>query len=98
MLHVDNNRNLGNFIILDHGEYQTLYAHLSVILVNSGEQVSQGQLLGRVGDKGHITGYSNGYCTENCITEPHLHFEVFCNGIVVDPLEFLDSDVEPIEP
>jgi len=79
VLHVDSNRNLGNFIILKHGEYQTLYAHLSAVSVKAGEQVSQGQAIGKVGDTGYTTG-------------PHLHFEVFRNGNRVNsinPLELL---------
>jgi len=76
VLHVDNNRNLGNFIILKHGEYQTLYAHLSAVSVKKGEEVNQGQLIGRVGETGYTTG-------------PHLHFEVFRNGNRVNPLELL---------
>jgi len=76
VLHVDNNRNLGNFIILKHGEYQTLYAHLSAVLVKAGEEVNQGQLIGKVGETGYTTG-------------PHLHFEVFRNGTRINPLEML---------
>jgi murein DD-endopeptidase MepM/ murein hydrolase activator NlpD len=76
VLHVDNNRNLGNFIILKHGEYQTLYAHLSAVSVKAGEQVSQGQVIGKVGETGYTTG-------------PHLHFEVFRNGTRINPLELL---------
>jgi murein DD-endopeptidase MepM/ murein hydrolase activator NlpD len=76
VLHVDNNRNLGNFIILKHGEFQTLYAHLSAVSVKPGEIVNQGQQIGKVGDTGYTTG-------------PHLHFEVFRNGTRVNPLELL---------
>jgi len=76
VLYVDNNRNLGNFIILKHGEYQTLYAHLSAVSVKVGEQVNQGQTIGKVGDTGYTTG-------------PHLHFEVFRNGNRINPLELL---------
>ncbi|MDR2923638.1 MAG: M23 family metallopeptidase [Treponema sp.] len=76
VLHIDNNRNLGNFIILKHGEYQTLYAHLSAVLVKKGEEVNQGQMIGKVGETGYTTG-------------PHLHFEVFRNGNRINPLEIL---------
>ena len=76
VLHVDNNRNLGNFIILKHSEYQTLYGHLSAVSVKKGEEVSQGQVIGKVGETGYTTG-------------PHLHFEVFRNGNRINPLEVL---------
>ena len=56
--------------------YQTLYGHLSRIVVSKGERVSQGERIGELGN----TGYSTG---------PHLHFSVFKNGEAVDPLRFL---------
>jgi len=75
VLHVDNNPNLGNFIILKHdGGYQTLYAHLSAYSVKAGDTVNQGQEIGKIGATGYTTG-------------PHLHFEVFRNGNRVDPLD-----------
>ena len=55
---------------------ETLYAHLSGIVVRAGQQVSQGQALGNVG--------CTGFCTGN-----HLHFEVIINGVQVDPLAYL---------
>jgi murein DD-endopeptidase MepM/ murein hydrolase activator NlpD len=76
VLHIANNPNLGNFIILKHGEYQTLYAHLSAFSVRHGDAVEQGQEIGKVGDTGYTTG-------------PHLHFEVFHNGNRVNPLDLL---------
>jgi len=71
-----NNPVLGNFIILKHGKYQTLYAHLSAFSVKTGEEVKQGQKIGEVGNTGYTTG-------------PHLHFEVFQNGNRVNPLDVL---------
>ncbi|MDR0289369.1 MAG: M23 family metallopeptidase [Treponema sp.] len=76
VLHIDNNPNLGNFIILRHGEYQTLYAHLSAYSVSAGEAVTQGQEIGKIGDSGYTTG-------------PHLHFEVFRNGNRINPLDLM---------
>jgi murein DD-endopeptidase MepM/ murein hydrolase activator NlpD len=74
VLHLANNPNLGNFIILKHGEYQTLYAHLSAFTVKQGDTIEQGQEIGKVGNTGYTTG-------------PHLHFEVFRNGNRVNPLD-----------
>lgn len=67
----------GNYIILSHdGGYQTMYAHLSRILVQKGDRVAQKQRIGEVGS----TGYSTG---------PHLHFAIFKNGRAMNPLELL---------
>jgi murein DD-endopeptidase MepM/ murein hydrolase activator NlpD len=75
VLYIDNNPNLGNFIILKHdGGYQTLYAHLSAYSVKAGDTVSQGQEIGKIGATGYTTG-------------PHLHLEVFRNGNRINPLD-----------
>jgi len=54
----------------------TVYGHMSALLVDSGERVEAGQLIGREGNTGQSTG-------------PHLHFEVRVNGTPVDPLPWL---------
>ena len=67
----------GNYVIIDHGNgYQTLYAHMSKIIASKGQWVSQGTRIGLVGS----TGYSTG---------PHLHFTVYKNGKLVDPMTVL---------
>lgn len=53
----------GKSILVDHGDYQTLYAHLSEESVAVGDQVKSGQVIGKVGDSGGAKG-------------PHLHYEV----------------------
>ena len=55
----------GKMIILEYadGQYQTLYAHLSEILVKEGEAVRARQVIGKVGSTGGVTG-------------PHLHLEI----------------------
>lgn len=71
------NRVYGNYVIIDHGNgYQTLYAHMSKIIASKGQWVSQGTRIGLVGS----TGYSTG---------PHLHFTVYKNGKMVDPMSVL---------
>jgi murein DD-endopeptidase MepM/ murein hydrolase activator NlpD len=76
---VGTNAVYGNFIILSHADnYQTMYAHLSRILVQKGASVSQGAVIGRVGSTGRSTG-------------PHLHFSVYKNNRAVDPLEVLNK-------
>ncbi len=71
------NRVYGNYVIIDHGNgYQTLYAHMSKIIASKGQWVSQGTRIGLVGS----TGYSTG---------PHLHFTVYKNGKLIDPMSVL---------
>lgn len=55
----------GKMVIVEYadGKYQTLYAHLSEILVSEGEAVRPRQVIGKVGSTGGVTG-------------PHLHFEL----------------------
>jgi murein DD-endopeptidase MepM/ murein hydrolase activator NlpD len=64
----------GFFVLLEHPEgYQTMYGHLSRILVTPGIMVSAGQVIGLSGNTGRSTA-------------PHLHFEVRQRGSSLDPL------------
>jgi murein DD-endopeptidase MepM/ murein hydrolase activator NlpD len=67
----------GNTVVIDHGLglFSTL-AHLSAIDVQEGDRVSAGQILGRVGATGRVTG-------------PHLHWAFRAGGARVDPLSVL---------
>ena len=67
----------GLHVVIDHGNgFRTLYGHMSVIIAQAGQSVQKGQLIGRVGSTGNSTG-------------PHLHFEVYQNGALQNPLNYL---------
>lgn len=67
----------GNYCVIEHSEgYLTLYAHLSECVVREGQEVEKEQLIGYVGQTGRATG-------------PHLHFELSCNGMYLDPENYL---------
>ncbi|MFQ5905221.1 MAG: murein hydrolase activator EnvC family protein [bacterium] len=67
----------GQVIILDHGVgYYSLYAHLSTILVDVGDIVAEGDIIGQVGDSGSLEG-------------PRLHFEIREKGRPTNPSAWL---------
>ncbi len=68
----------GNTIVLNHGfGLETIYIHMSKILVTEGQQVKQGDLIGEIG----MTGRANG---------PHLHFGATWFNTRIDPATLLD--------
>ena len=67
----------GNYLVIDHGGgVTTLYAHCSALTVATGQTVSAGQVIARVGSTGNSTG-------------SHLHLEVKQNGTLVNPRTFI---------
>ena len=75
----------GKTIEIDHGfGYRTRYAHMHGFAVQQGQKVKRGDLIGYVGD----TGLS---------TAPHLHYEVFVNGIHANPVHYFFNDLNPAE-
>ena len=66
----------GNLIYIDHGQgLISMFAHLSEIDVTLGERISKGQMIGKVGATGRVTG-------------PHLHWSLGLNGSWIDPALF----------
>ena len=67
----------GNVVIIDHGwGLYSYFAHLSTIDVAKGDAVTQGQVVGKVGATGRVTG-------------PHLHWTVRLNNARVDPVALM---------
>ncbi|NPB07714.1 MAG: M23 family metallopeptidase [Aquificae bacterium] len=70
-------RGYGYVVVIYHGYgYTTVYAHMSAIEVEKGDQVARGKVIGYVGNTGRTTG-------------PHLHYEVLKYGIRQNPLIYL---------
>ncbi len=71
------NGNYGNLVVIDHGfGITTRYGHLSRFAVTSGQQVRRGDVVGYVGSTGRST-------------SPHLHYEIWINGQLTNPLRLL---------
>lgn len=74
-----NSGGYGYFVQIGHTDgYQTVYGHMSAVLVTEGQFVARGQLIGEVGSTGDSTG-------------PHCHFEVRHEGICLDPALYLNT-------
>ncbi|MBL0025472.1 MAG: M23 family metallopeptidase [Saprospiraceae bacterium] len=75
----------GNHLMIDHGYgYKTLYGHMFSISVKEGDIVKKGQKLGLVGSTG-------------ASTAPHLHYEVWLNGIAINPIDYCLDGLTPKE-
>lgn len=69
----------GGVTMIDHGwGVYTVYGHQQEILVQEGQRVEAGQVIGKVGSTGRSTG-------------PHLHWEVWVGGETVDPTVWLEN-------
>lgn len=67
----------GKTIFIDHGQgMMSMFCHLSVIDVQSGQSVKRGDIVGKVGSTGRATG-------------PHLHWNISLNDVRVDPAIFI---------
>jgi murein DD-endopeptidase MepM/ murein hydrolase activator NlpD len=71
----------GFVVVINHSfGFQTIYAHLSKILVREGQHVKRGDLIARSGKSGLVSG-------------PHLHYEVRRNGVCQNPMDYFFDDV-----
>ena len=67
----------GNMLVIDHGHGMvTRYAHLKDFLKKAGDKVKRGEKVARMGNSGRSTG-------------PHVHYEVWLNGVPVDPQKYI---------
>jgi murein DD-endopeptidase MepM/ murein hydrolase activator NlpD len=67
----------GNMIKIDHGHgMMTRYGHLEKMLKKRGDAVKRGDVIGLMGNTGRSTG-------------PHVHYEVFLNGLPVNPKKYI---------
>ncbi|MES2128136.1 MAG: M23/M56 family metallopeptidase [Pseudomonadota bacterium] len=76
----ENQAKFGKVVTIEHGgKITTMYAHLDSRAVNPGQHVTRGQVIGLSGATGKTTG-------------PHLHFETWRDGVIVDPQSLLTQD------
>ena len=67
----------GRYVVLDHGNgFRTKYAHLKKSLVQKGDTVARGQVVGLVGNSGRSTG-------------PHVHYEIQYDDKIINPTRFV---------
>lgn len=70
----------GNIVLIDHGNgLKTLYAHMNRVEVGTGNKVDTNSVLGTIGLTGHTTG-------------PHVHLEVYNEGVAIDPSSVLPEN------
>ncbi len=78
VLHSGYSRDYGEYIVVSHGQgMETLYAHMSKRLIETGRLVRRGQKIGLIGSTGRSTG-------------PHLHYEVRHGGKTVNPVQYIE--------
>jgi murein DD-endopeptidase MepM/ murein hydrolase activator NlpD len=75
----------GLVVVIDHGYgFQSLYGHMSKMVVKPGEKVKRGQVIGYVGSSG-------------LSVAPHCHYEILKNGKRIDPIHYFYNDLTPDE-
>lgn len=78
-------KSFGNYVELNHGNgYVTKYGHMQRFIVRPGQTVNRGQIIGYMGNTGRSVG-------------THLHYEVWKNGVAVNPLPYILPSDHAIE-
>ncbi len=78
----------GNTVFIDHGwGVYSGFFHQNSLKVKAGDFVTQGQVIGEVGNTGRVNGAGDYYGAG-----AHLHWEVWVNGVQVDPLDWLSNE------
>ncbi len=78
VIRTEEDESFGLTLVIDHGNgYETRYSHCSLLLVEEGDEVSQGQVIASMGATGRATGI-------------HLDFRVYWEGTLMDPMLVLD--------
>lgn len=78
----------GNAVFVDHGwGVYSGFFHQNSLKVKVGDFVTQGQVIGEVGNTGRVDSANDYYGAG-----AHLHWEVWVNGVLVDPLEWLENE------
>lgn len=81
----NSNYGYGKEILIDHGfGFRSRYAHLQKVLVQPGQKVKRGQLIGLLGNTGRSTG-------------PHLHYGIDYFNKSVNPYFYYSNDLSPLE-
>ncbi|WP_243018064.1 MULTISPECIES: peptidoglycan DD-metalloendopeptidase family protein [Candidatus Cardinium] len=81
----EHKKGYGNHVLIEHGNgFQTHYAHMHTIIIKQGQRITRGQQIGTVGNSGDATG-------------PHLHYEVYCNGRRVNPVQYFVGELTAAE-
>jgi murein DD-endopeptidase MepM/ murein hydrolase activator NlpD len=71
----------GNVAYVDHGKgLVTAYLHMSEVVISQGDTVESGQLIGKIGATGRVTG-------------PHLHWVTRLGRVTIDPMSALELDL-----
>lgn len=82
VIEVGQEASYGKYIKIKHeDEIYTLYAHCDAIEVKEGQKVEAGEVIGKVGNSGAVLGV-------------HLHFEIWKEDTVLDPLKYLDLPLD----